>query len=87
MACRGEVALITANKGMSMGLIDKEYFGPIIILIVCCAVFTPILLKAAFKNHATASQDSTLVDNYELTQADIEEGRAIRPKKLESNYR
>lgn len=72
MACRGEVALITANKGMSMGLINEEYFGPIIILIVCCAVFTPILLKAAFKNYATASQDSMLVDNYELSQANIE---------------
>ena len=80
MACRGEVALITANKGMSIGIMEQEYFGPVIILIVCCAVFTPILLKLAFKNYVSSPQDSTLVDNYELSQADIEEGRAIRPR-------
>ena len=41
MACRGEVALIVANKGMAMNIINPIFFGPIIILVVCCAVFTP----------------------------------------------
>lgn len=84
MACRGEVALITANKGMAMGLLNEEYFGPVIILIVCCAVFTPILLKVAFKNYTSTAQDSTLVEHYELSQAEIEGARAIRPKKVEN---
>ena len=43
MACRGEVALIVANKGMAMGLLPNALFGPVIIMVVCCAVFTPVL--------------------------------------------
>ena len=49
MACRGEVALIVANKGVAMGLMPAAFFGPVIIMVVCCAIFTPILLKAVFK--------------------------------------
>lgn len=49
MACRGEVALIVANKGTDMGMMPDIFFGPVIIMVVCCAVFTPILLKAVFK--------------------------------------
>lgn len=29
MACRGEVALIVANKGMSWGLMPPAFFGPV----------------------------------------------------------
>lgn len=50
MACRGEVALIVANKGMELGLVKEEFFGPIIIMVIGCTVFTPSMLKAAFKN-------------------------------------
>ncbi len=49
MACRGEVALIVANKGMSMGLLPSQFFGPIVIMVVCAAVFTPVLLRMVFK--------------------------------------
>lgn len=60
MACRGEVALIVANKGMAMGLLPEAFFGPVIIMVTCCAVFTPILLKLVFKpskNSASAYDD------------------------------
>lgn len=73
MACRGEVALIVASKGSAIGLMPDEYFGPIIIMVVCCAVFTPIALKFAFhvrgKQPAleTAEQKSSLVGRYEET--------------------
>lgn len=77
MACRGEVALIAANKGMAMGMLDEKYFGPVIILVVCCAVFTPILLKAAFRGEIVIAQSSSLIDNYESSLADIKEASAI----------
>ena len=73
MACRGEVALIVANKGAAMGLMPDAYFGPVIIMVVCCAVFTPIALKIAFRVkpslHAIPETEpsSPLVDRYELT--------------------
>ncbi len=49
MVCRGEVALIVAGKGMSMNLINEEYLGPIVIMIIVCTIITPIFLKEAFK--------------------------------------
>lgn len=87
MACRGEVALIVANKGMAMNMIGSDYFGPIIILVVCCAVFTPIMLKFAFKgeDNYTGLEASSLVDNYELSgQVDIVTDKLLegsKPKK------
>ena len=80
MACRGEVALIVANKGIAMGMIDMDCFGPIIIMVVCCAVLTPILLKAAFKGEPAydSLEESTLVDRYELGgQVDIVTSRLL----------
>ena len=74
MACRGEVALIVANKGMAMGLMPAAFFGPVIIMVVCCAVFTPILLKLSFRGEAAYSglEGSALVDSYEaVEQMDI----------------
>ena len=67
MACRGEVALIVANRGASMGLMPESYFGPIIIMVVCCAVFTPIALKLAFRSKRGTPETepvTPLVDRY-----------------------
>lgn len=49
MVCRGEVALIVAGKGMAMNLINEDYLGPIVIMIIVCTIITPIFLKGAFK--------------------------------------
>ena len=70
MACRGEVALIVANKGAAMGLVSEELFGPIIIMVVCCAIFTPIMLKAAFKGEGVYDnmESSSLLDDYERSR-------------------
>lgn len=67
MACRGEVALIVANKGMAMGMLNPVFFGPIIIMVVCCAVLTPIMLKFAFKGDSAYEDlhQSDLVDSLE----------------------
>ncbi len=48
MAARGEVALIVANKGINMGILPEKFFGPIILIVVCTAIITPILLKWAY---------------------------------------
>lgn len=49
MMTRGEVALIVAQKGLSVGLLDPIYFTPVIILIVVSSILTPIILKVLFK--------------------------------------
>lgn len=49
MMTRGEVALIVAQKGLSVGLLDPIYFTPVIILIIVSSILTPILLKSLFK--------------------------------------
>lgn len=85
MACRGEVALIVANKGLSLGLMPDAFFGPVIITVVCCAVLTPVLLKVSFKNKQADTyadlEASSLADRVEANeQLDI-----ISDKLLTSN--
>lgn len=84
MACRGEVALIVANKGMAMDLLNPVFFGPIIIMVVCCAVFTPIMLKAAFKNESRYEglEQSDLVDRLDAgEQIEIVESKLIEKEQ------
>ena len=82
MACRGEVALIVANKGLSLGIIGSSLFGPIVIMVVCCAVLTPIMLKAAFKNSKEVPQQSDIVDKIEgKEQLDIISDNLIEQNK------
>lgn len=49
MVCRGEVALIVANKGMKANLMDEKFFSPMVIMVVVTTLVTPILLKLAFR--------------------------------------
>ena len=44
MVCRGEVALIVANKGLKVGLMKEEFFAPIVIMVIVTTLLTPILL-------------------------------------------
>lgn len=48
MMTRGEVALIIANKGASMGIMNEMFFGPIVIMVIATAIITPTLLKLVF---------------------------------------
>jgi Kef-type K+ transport system membrane component KefB len=48
MISRGEVALIVANKGAELGLMQPLFFGPIIVVVVVTTIITPILLKMVF---------------------------------------
>ena len=44
----GEVALIVAQKGLDIGVVDSVYFTAVILLIVVSSVATPLVLKALF---------------------------------------
>ena len=48
MMTRGEVALIVAQRGLSVGMLDSKYFTSVILLILVSSVLTPILLKILF---------------------------------------
>lgn len=50
MISRGEVALIVANKGIAIGLMNTSFLAPVVIVVVVTTIITPILLKVAFKN-------------------------------------
>lgn len=50
MMTRGEVALIVAQKGLSIGLIDASYFSAVILLIITSSIATPLLLKMLYKD-------------------------------------
>ena len=50
MMTRGEVALIVAQKGLSVGMLDEKYFASVILLIIVSSVTTPIVLKILYKH-------------------------------------
>lgn len=50
MMTRGEVALIVAQKGLSVGLMTPVYFTAVILLIIVSSIATPIILKVLYKN-------------------------------------
>lgn len=51
MMVRGEVCLIVANKGISLGLIDDSIMPAVILLVVVSSLLTPILLKLMYKKY------------------------------------
>lgn len=48
MMTRGEVALIVAQKGLSVGLMAPEYFTAVILLIIISSISVPIILKVLY---------------------------------------
>lgn len=52
MMTRGEVALITAQQGLKVGLLTAEFFAPVILLILVSSVVTPVLLKRVYARAA-----------------------------------
>lgn len=53
MMTRGEVALIVAQKGLQVGMIESRYFSAVILLILVSSVITPIILKMLYNKQAT----------------------------------
>ena len=50
MISRGEVALVIANKGIKLGIMNSYFLPAIIIMIIICAIYTPIGLKRAYSS-------------------------------------
>lgn len=48
MMTRGEVALIVAQKGLSVGLLTPVYFTAVILLIIVSSITAPIVLKILY---------------------------------------
>ncbi|MBQ4431639.1 MAG: cation:proton antiporter, partial [Synergistaceae bacterium] len=48
MMTRGEVALITAQKGLALGLLTADYFTAVILMILVSSIVTPMLLKKLY---------------------------------------
>lgn len=69
MACRGEVALIVANRGLEMGVLSQTILTPVIITVVCCSILTPVTLKLAYRGEGDGKlEESGLTDR--VVQAD-----------------
>ncbi len=49
MISRGEVGLIVASVGLSAGIIDREIFSSMIIMVLATTLVTPVLLKLTFR--------------------------------------
>lgn len=86
MISRGEVALIVASKGDSMGLMSPEFLGPVIIVVVLTTIITPVLLKVVFAP-GTAPAPEQNVPEHERVTSYYENAAEIRGeyqrKKLE----
>ncbi|CAK7037639.1 MAG: Na(+)/H(+)-K(+) antiporter GerN [Peptostreptococcus russellii] len=61
MVSRGEVALIVAQKGYKLGLIDADMFSPIILMVVVTTIFTPILLKRTLAKKTETSENKEAI--------------------------
>lgn len=55
MMTRGEVALIVAQKGLSVGMIEAKYFTAVILLIMISSILTPIILKILYAKKGTSA--------------------------------
>lgn len=53
MMTRGEVALIVAQKGLQVGMIESRYFAAVIFLILVSSISTPIVLKVLYSKDGT----------------------------------
>lgn len=56
MMTRGEVALIVAQKGLSVGVLSPVYFTSVILLIIVSSVLTPIVLKLLYSKDKTSEE-------------------------------
>ena len=67
MVCRGEVALIVANRGLELGVLSSAMMAPVIITVVGGTILTPIMLKLVFRHddQVVSTPESNLVDHYD----------------------
>ena len=61
MVSRGEVALIVAQKGAQVGLLDARMFPPIVLVVIVTTLVTPVLLKFGMKRETPDNSEPTPV--------------------------
>jgi len=59
MMTRGEVALIVAQRGFSLGILDSMYSTAVILLIIISSIVTPILLKVLYNDKSQSNKEVT----------------------------
>lgn len=63
MMTRGEVALIVAQKGLAVNMLDSKYFASVILLIICSSIVTPIVMKLLYRGETPIDDSSVDVVN------------------------
>ncbi|PKM95449.1 MAG: sodium:proton antiporter [Firmicutes bacterium HGW-Firmicutes-1] len=71
MISRGEVALIVADKGAAIGIMNAVLFGPLVIVVIVTTLMTPILLKFVYKHNDDGRNDDQ--QNFELDEDEDED--------------
>ena len=82
MISRGEVALIVASKGHTMGLIGSVFLGPVVVVVILTTIVTPIFLKWIFK----MKPDSLALPAGEGFSINYEQLDAIRDGRAETRH-
>ena len=59
MMTRGEVALIVAQRGLKIDMLEPAYFTAVILLIIISSILTPLLLKALYAKDGPEESEST----------------------------
>ena len=74
MVCRGEVALIVANRGLELGVLSAAMMAPVITTVVGGTILTPVMLKLVFRHdgQTAGAADGSLTDHYnKMEQLDL----------------
>ena len=75
MISRGEVALIVASKGSTLGLLGIAFLGPVIIVVVITTIITPILLKIVFRDGTKPTEPIAAGEEIKSYYENVEEIR------------
>lgn len=71
MVSRGEVALIVADKGVVVGLMNPMFMTPIVLMVTVTVILTPLLLKLAYRSTPDTRSElehSELLEGYQEIQ-------------------
>ena len=61
MMTRGEVALIVAQRGLTVGMLEGAYFTSVILLIIISSIVTPIVLKLLYAEKGSEVKETAKV--------------------------
>ena len=71
MAPRGEVGLIVANVGASLGVIPDEMFSTVVIMSVLTTVVVPPVLTLLYRGHQQAVAPGDPVSDYAVADGHL----------------